>query len=306
MLAVETRGVSKVVGGRMLVERLDLSVPRGAVYALLGPNGAGKTTTMRMLLSLLRPDCGRILLLGRDLLASRTAALRGVGAFVETPALYEHLSGVDNLRLTARLLRQPSSEVDRVLDVVGMSGAASRRVGTYSLGMKQRLAIGRCLLGSPRLLLLDEPTNGLDPEGMADMRVLIRALPHSASTTVLMSSHLLAEVEQTASHVGVMRAGRLVLERSMSDLLRTTRLTVETSDPPGGAALLAGTGFEVLGTTTDAIRLSRPADAGRAYAETVIRRLVEGGFGVSAAYEEGRTLEDVYRSNDALEEVPGR
>lgn len=306
MLAVETRGVSKVVGGRTLVERLDLSVPRGAVYALLGPNGAGKTTTMRMLLSLLRPDCGRILLLGRDLLASRTAALRGVGAFVETPALYEHLSGVDNLRLTARLLRQPSSEVDRVLNVVGMSGAASRRVGTYSLGMKQRLAIGRCLLGSPRLLLLDEPTNGLDPEGMADMRVLIRALPHSASTTVLMSSHLLAEVEQTASHVGVMRAGRLVLERSMSDLLRTTRLTVETSDPPGGAALLAGTGLEVLGTTTNAIRLSRPADAGRTYAETVIRRLVEGGFGVSAAYEEGRTLEDVYRSNDALEEVPGR
>ena len=164
---------------------------------------------------LLRPDAGTIRIAGFDVIHQRMQAARKVGALLEAQGFYPHLSGRENLVLSRRLLGLPVVDVDRVLDVVGMTADASRRVGDYSLGMRQRLGLARALLGAPPVLILDEPTNGLDPEGIADMRRFLRALPDRANVTVLLSSHLLSEIEQTATHVGILNHGQLVLELSL-------------------------------------------------------------------------------------------
>lgn len=175
-LAVETSALGRRFGAQEAVCEVDLAVPEGAVYGFLGQNGAGKTTTIRMLLGLLKPSEGRARLFGRDVRNERIEAARLVGALVETPCHYDHLTGRENLAITARLLRAGRGEIDRVLDIVELAGAADRRVGGYSLGMRQRLGVARALLGRPRLLILEEPTNGLDPQGIRDMRQLIAAL----------------------------------------------------------------------------------------------------------------------------------
>nr|WP_206543602.1 ATP-binding cassette domain-containing protein [Sphingomonas sanguinis] len=198
-MAIETEHLTKRYAGRSVVDDVALRVPMGCVYGFLGPNGAGKTTTMRLLLGLLRADAGTIRLVGHDLVRRRRDALAQVGAFVESASLYDHLTGRANLDITRRLLGLPAGEIDRVLEIVEMRDAAPARTGTYSLGMKQRLALARAMLGSPRLLLLDEPTNGLDPDGIVAMRLLIRALPARIGGTVFVSSHLLTEVEQMGS-----------------------------------------------------------------------------------------------------------
>ena len=191
------------------MEDLILRVHRGEVYGFLGPNGAGKTTTLRMLLGLVRPTSGTVQVLGHE--PGREAALARLGALVETPGFYAHLSGGDNLRVLARYSGVESSRVRTVLEQVGLSSRARDGFAGYSLGMKQRLGVAAALLKDPELLILDEPTNGLDPEGVADMRDLIRSLGRG-ERTVLLSSHLLAEVEQVSDRVGVVREGRLVAE----------------------------------------------------------------------------------------------
>lgn len=297
MLAIETSGLSKRLGGRRVVDDVALRVPDRCVYGFLGPNGAGKTTVMRLLLGLLRPDAGTVRLLGHDLAGARRTALAQVGAFVESPGLYDHLSGRANLDLTRRLLGLDAREVDRVLEIVDLRGAADGRAGTYSLGMKQRLALARALLGSPRLLLLDEPTNGLDPDGIVAMRALIRSLPERIGGTVFMSSHLLSEVEQIATVAGVMRAGRLVLEDRVDALIGDGRhIRIELDDADRGAAVLRSAGWTVSTTDSGAVRIAcaagshAPTEAARAN-----RLLVEAGLAVSALVPEARTLEDVYQ-----------
>ena len=183
---------------------VSLFVPEACVYGFVGPNGAGKTTVMRLLLGLLQADAGTVRLFGHSVEKNRRAALTHVGAVIESPAHYSHLSGRDNLRLTCTLLGLPGTESDRVLELVDLATEGGQKVGTYSLGMKQRLAIARTLLGAPRLLLLDEPTNGLDPDGIISMRAFIRDLPDRIKGTVFISSHLLTEVQQVADYVGLM------------------------------------------------------------------------------------------------------
>lgn len=218
-LAIESIGLTKRYGVIAAVSNVALAVPAGAVYGFLGPNGAGKTTTIRMLLGLVRPDAGSVRIFGRDVRTERLAAARNLGALLEARATYDHLSGRENLDITRRLLRLPSGDVDRVLEIVAMREAGARRVGHYSLGMRQRLGLARALLGRPKVLLLDEPMNGLDPDGMGDMRRLIRDLPGAAGVTVFLSSHLLSEVAQIASHVGLMREGCLVAQDRLDRLL---------------------------------------------------------------------------------------
>ena len=297
MFAIETDGLAKRFGGRPVVDDLALRVPERCVYGFLGPNGAGKTTTMRLLLGLLKPDGGTIRLLGRDLARSRRAALARVGAFVESPSLYDHLSGRTNLDLTRRLLGLPIGEIDRVLEAVDLRAVADARAGAYSLGMKQRLALARALLGSPELLLLDEPTNGLDPDGIIAMRHLIRSLPDRIGGTVFMSSHLLAEVEQIATVAGLMRDGRLVLQGEVSALIgEGQELRIELDDAEHGAALLGASGFRVTAQDGAAMRVSCSAScAVREEAARANRLLVEAGFAVSTIVPEARTLEQVYR-----------
>ena len=217
-LAIRTQHLSRRFPGGHGVHDLDLNVPAGAIYGFLGPNGAGKTTTIRLLLDLLRPDAGVIELFGQALGRQNRQALALVGALVESPSLYGHLSGRENLEITRRLIDAPRARIDEALDRVDLRADADRRVRDYSLGMRQRLAIALALLGRPKLLILDEPGNGLDPAGILDLRHLLRTLSIEEGLAVFVSSHQLSEVEQIASHVGVLQAGRLRFEGRLEDL----------------------------------------------------------------------------------------
>jgi ABC-2 type transport system ATP-binding protein len=296
MFAIETQQLTKHFGRVAVVNRLDLRVPKGSVYGFLGPNGAGKTTTLRLLLGLLRPDRGTVRLLGHNLRSQRIQALSGVGAFVESASLYDHLSGHANLDITRRLLRLPAREIDRVLELVDLQRAGTKRVRDYSLGMKQRLALARALLGAPRLLLLDEPTNGLDPDGIMEMRTLIRELPDRIGGTVFVSSHLLSEVEQTAQHLCLLRAGSVVLQGAVTDLLGGRAEVDFTVDRAGAAIeLLIANGLRASVVNDSAIRIDF-SDDNRAAAAAANRLLVTHGFAVSAMEPRRRSLEDLYRA----------
>jgi ABC-2 type transport system ATP-binding protein len=217
---VVARGLVKRYGDLVAVDGVDLTVERGDVFGYLGPNGAGKTTSLRMLLGLIRPSDGRAELFGRDPLVQGAKALDGVAGFVEGPAFYPYLSARRNLELLADYDDGPRSRIDEVLELVELRGRARDRVGGYSHGMKQRLGIAASLLRAPRLLLLDEPTTGLDPAGMRDMRELVRRLA-GEGITILLSSHLLYEVEELCNRVAIVRRGRVVYEGSLADLKAT-------------------------------------------------------------------------------------
>ncbi|RZS37609.1 ABC-2 type transport system ATP-binding protein [Herbihabitans rhizosphaerae] len=221
---VKTTALTKRFGGTLAVDGVDLEVRAGEVYGFLGPNGAGKTTTLRMLLGLIRPTSGTVTLLG-EAQDKSNKGLRKVGALIEGPAFYPYLSGLDNLRVLAGHAGVDRARVDAVLDTVDLADRARDKYATYSLGMKQRLGLAAALLKKPELLILDEPTNGLDPAGMADMRVTIRKLA-ADGCTVLLSSHLLAEVEQICDRVGVIDHGRLITETAVADLRGEGRLRV--------------------------------------------------------------------------------
>ena len=216
--AVVTEGLTKTFGDLAAVTDLALRVPCRCVYGFLGLNGAGKTTTIRMLLGLVRPTAGEVHLLGLPMPARRREALARVGAVVEHPTVYPHLTGLENLEITRRLIGAPPSSIPQALEIVGMTAPARRLVREYSTGMRQRLGVAVALLGSPELLILDEPTNGLDPAGIEALRELIRALPGRMNATVLVSSHILAEVEQIADHVGILHEGRLLLQGPLAPL----------------------------------------------------------------------------------------
>ena len=217
---IETRGLTKAFGAIRAVDDLSLQVPRGGVFGLLGPNGSGKTTTMGMLLGLIRPTSGGIWLFEDPVEGVRPQALRRIGAIVEEPSFYPYLSGRNNLRYFQGICGDASSQdVDRLLELVGLSERANSKFNTYSMGMKQRLGIAYALLGDPEVLFFDEPTNGLDPAGMNEVRSLIRRLGSSGST-VLLSSHLLYEVEQVCDSVAILSRGRLVAQGNVHQILK--------------------------------------------------------------------------------------
>ncbi|MGW9631107.1 ABC transporter ATP-binding protein [Agromyces sp. NPDC055520] len=239
-LAIETHGLSKRFRSQLAVDGLDLAVPRGAVFGFLGPNGSGKTTTIRMLLGLVAATAGDARVLGTDMPRHVDAVLPRVGALVEGPAFSPYLSGEANLRrFDAADRRAPrgsrAARVADALDRVGLSHAARKKVHAYSLGMKQRLGLANALLMPRELLVLDEPTNGLDPQGTREVRALIRSLAGDG-TTVFVSSHLLAEVEQVCTHVGVMRAGRLVAQGTLDEFRGESDARVLVRTPDGAAA----------------------------------------------------------------------
>ncbi|HET8782717.1 MAG TPA: ABC transporter ATP-binding protein [Pyrinomonadaceae bacterium] len=215
---IETRGLTRRFGSRIAVDELNLSVPAAGVYGFLGPNGAGKTTAIRMLLGLIRSNAGEVRLFGVPVAGNRASLMQRVGALVESPSLYPHLTGRENLEVTRRLLGAPRNLIDLALDTVKLTKDADRRVREYSLGMRQRLGLALALLNKPELLILDEPTNGLDPAGIHEMRDLIRRLPDEFGVTVFLSSHLLSEVEQIASHIGIIHEGKLLFQGPLTEL----------------------------------------------------------------------------------------
>ena len=235
-LVIETQGLGKRFGDAIVaVDRLDLRVRRGEVYGFLGPNGAGKSTTLRMLLGLVRPTSGSAAVLGEP--PGAAAGLARIGAMIEAPAFYPYLSGRDNLRVLAGHAGVAPARVESVLAEVGLTSRAGDRTATYSMGMKQRLGVAAALLKDPELLILDEPTNGLDPAGMAEMRAFISALAQGGRT-VLLSSHLMGEIEQVSDRVGVIREGRLIAEGTVEDLRGRARLRVRAEPLADAARLL--------------------------------------------------------------------
>ncbi|HET9014662.1 MAG TPA: ABC transporter ATP-binding protein [Thermomicrobiaceae bacterium] len=243
-LVIETHDLTKRFGTTVAVDHLSLEVPRGGVFGLLGPNGSGKTTTIGMLLGLVVPTAGTIRLFDNTTPGVNQADLRRVGAIVESPAFYPYLSGHANLRYFAGIGRNGGQdEIGRLIDLVGLTEAADRRFQTYSLGMKQRLGIAYALLGDPELVYLDEPTNGLDPAGVAEVRELIRRLG-SAGRTVILSSHLLNEVQQVADRVAILSKGHLIAQGTVAELLRSREsLRLHTTDDAHAATVTAALPF---------------------------------------------------------------
>ena len=289
--AIRTSALTKSYGPGTGVFDLGLRVRRGEVYGFLGPNGAGKTTTMRMLAGLVRPTSGTVTVLGRR--PGTRDALSGVGALIETPALYPHLSGRDNLRLLARYAGVAPARVAEVLDEVSMTAKADGAFRSYSLGMRQRIGVAAALLKDPELLILDEPTNGLDPAGRADMRDLIVGLRRD-HRTVLLSSHLLAEVEQVCDRVGVIRQGRLIAEGTVAELRGRAgegSLSI-TADPPERAAALVRQLPDVRSVDIIEGVLQVAVDPARAGA--VNRLLVENGIDVTELRQRSVSLEDTF------------
>lgn len=297
MVAIETEDLVRRFKGRSVVDRVSMTVPEQAVYGFLGRNGAGKTTTMKLLLGLLRPTAGAARICGIDVARNRIAAARQVGALLEAHGFYAHLTGRENLDLTRRLLGAPQTEIDRVLEVVEMTQDGRRRVADYSLGMRQRLGIARAMLGAPPVLMLDEPTNGLDPDGIADMRRFLRALPDRTGATVLLSSHLLGEIEQTATHVGVIHEGRLVLEGELARLKSelSPEIGLKVDDPVRARSVLKARDLTVADGAEGLTLRLRPGDDHEAMSAVLNRDLVEAGVSVFAIGARTPSLESLYR-----------
>ncbi len=304
-LVVQTHGLTKRYGKRDVVDRLDLNVARGEIYGFLGLNGAGKTTTIRMLMGLIHPTGGTARLFGRQVPRERMQVMRRVGSLVESPSFYAHLTGRENLRVLATLLGVPESRIDEVLAIVRLSDAADRKAGEYSLGMKQRLGIASALIGSPELVVLDEPTNGLDPAGIHEIRDLIRSMPREHGITVLVSSHLLAEIDQMATSVGVIHGGRLVFEGPITELRGRSRghvrlavdapeRALEIADAAGLRLALDPTTAEECAVVHDGPCALRFDSLERTDAALLVRELVNSGVSVYRVEEQARTLEEIF------------
>ncbi|WP_433945005.1 ABC transporter ATP-binding protein [Paenibacillus sp. SN-8-1] len=289
---IKTSGLTKSYRGRAAVDGLNLEIKKGEIYGFLGPNGAGKTTTIRMLLGLIRPTKGTVEILGKDLRRDKINILRRVGSLVEYPSYYGHLTAVENLEAIRRILNVPKSRIDEVLDIVSLTKEAKRAVKGYSLGMKQRLGIASALLGSPELLILDEPTNGLDPSGIHEIRELIKRMPQEHGITVLVSSHLLGEVEQMAGTVGIIREGRMVFQDTISNLRQKAAggINISLSEPESALWLAKDNGL--AGTMQD----------GRLYFNGIndkqvaglVKHLVENGHLIYRVEEKNKSLEDIF------------
>lgn len=237
--AIETVGLNFNFGNQTIVRDLSLQVPKGSIYGFLGPNGAGKTTTIKLLLNLLRSPADQVFIFGKEINLNRIACLKKMGALVEQPAIYGHLTGKENLINRCMLLGIPRIKANEMLELVGLTEAANKKSAKYSLGMKQRLGIALALVSDPELLLLDEPTNGLDPNGIIEIRNLMIELSTKHHKTILVSSHLLAEIERTATHVGIINKGRLLFQGTISELhlLSKPMLEIEVNQSNQAALL---------------------------------------------------------------------
>ena len=290
---VQTRGLCKQYGKVLRVNHLDLQVPEGAIYGFLGPNGAGKSTTLKMILGLVRPTAGSISVFGKEVNGhNRLDMLKQVGSLIESPSYYGHLTGEENLKVVQTLRGVPEKDVYEVLEIVRLEGQRSKKVAHYSLGMKQRLGLAAALLGFPRLLILDEPTNGLDPAGIQEMRELICSLPARFGMTVLVSSHLLSEIDQMADHVGIIREGELVFQDTLETLHRHSRhnLALRTGDNEGALKLLHQNRVPCA-QEEDYILLPRLDDPDAA---KLIRYLIGHGVDVLRLEERQKSLEDIF------------
>lgn len=289
---IETSALTKLYGPKAAVDQIDLRVESGEIYGFLGLNGAGKTTTIRMLMGLIRPSAGHIRLFGNSVPENRLSVMRRVGSLVESPGYYAHLTGWENLRVLAVLIGVADSRIAEVLEIVRLTPEAKKRVRDYSLGMKQRLGIAAALLGSPELLVLDEPTNGLDPAGIHEIRGLIRSMPREHGITVLVSSHLLSEIDQMASSVGVIQQGRMIFQGPIEDLRARSQadVAIAVDRPAEALAMLNGQHRNVR--LEEGRLVLDSTDHGEA--ARLVRALVSADVAVYRVEERQRTLEQIF------------
>ncbi|SMG33852.1 ABC-2 type transport system ATP-binding protein [Paenibacillus aquistagni] len=289
---IQTKNLTKTYKKQAAVKNVNLEIQKGDIYGFLGPNGAGKTTTIRMLLGLIQPTRGSIELFGKELKKNKMDILRRTGSLVEYPSYYGHLSAVENLEAIRRITGGPVARIAEVLDIVQLTKDAKRAVKGYSLGMKQRLGIAAALLNNPELLILDEPTNGLDPSGIQEIRELIKNMPRQFGITVLVSSHLLSEVEQMAEKVGIIREGELVFQGRMEELVSKAssgfRLAVSEPEEAMGRVLDMGLDGRIKGQL---LELGPLTDAQIA---KLVRHLVEQQHDIYRVEEKRKSLEDIF------------
>lgn len=293
---IKTNSLTKQYHNKNVVSNLDLRVPKGSIYGFLGPNGAGKSTTMKMILGLVKPTSGSVSVLGKTVnQQNRIELLKNTGSLIEAPAYYGHLSGRENLELIASLKQVSPKQITEVLHIVRLESQQDKKVSHYSLGMKQRLGLAAALLGYPKLLLLDEPTNGLDPAGIQEMRELICSLPQKYGITVLISSHLLAEIDQMATYVGIIDKGSLLFQDELSVLHEHShaRMKLTTTDNTAAFMLLKRAALPVLTEHDRTLYLDskEPEDVLRAG-----KLLYQSDIGILRLEEEQKSLEDIFLS----------
>ncbi|OXS72838.1 bacitracin ABC transporter ATP-binding protein [Lysinibacillus sp. KCTC 33748] len=289
---VQTENLSKSFGKEQAVSNINLKIRKGEIYGFLGPNGAGKTTTIRMLLGLMKPSSGTVKMFQKDLTRERINILSKVGSLVENPSYYPHLTAYENLEALRKILGVPKSRIDEVLEIVRLKDAADKKVKGFSLGMKQRLGIAASLLHNPELLILDEPTNGLDPSGIIEIRNLIKRLPSEYGMTIIISSHLLSEIDQMATQVGIVTKGKMIFQDSIEAMRRFAqpKVVIKVSDSEKGWRSLVANGIKAE-HKDDLILFDECSDEKVAH---IVQILVQEGISVYRVEEEKRSLEDIF------------
>ena len=290
---IETQGLIRRFGQLTAVDKVDLQVPKASVYGFLGPNGAGKTTTIRMLLGLIRPHAGMVTVFGKSIREARLEILGRLGAMVEQPAFYPHLTGRENLEIIRRLRGLQKPSITEALAIVKLEDAANRLTKHYSTGMKQRLGLAIALLGQPELLILDEPTNGLDPAGIHEMRDLIVRLPEEFGITVFLSSHLLSEVEQVATQIGIIRKGALIFQGNPEALQAQLNesVVVSVDQPDKAKDVLAQAGWTVQRNGSQKLYVEAN---GQSDAAMINSQLMGANVNVFQVQLERPSLEDIF------------
>ena len=284
------RDLTKVIGKRTIVDGVSFSVDAGEVFGFLGPNGAGKTTTIRMLVGLIKPTRGSVSICGFDVRRQFEQAMLNIGCIVENPDLYRFMTGRENLEHFARMLRVPLAEIERVAELVALEHRLDQRVGTYSLGMRQRLGIAQAMLGNPRLLILDEPANGLDPAGIREIRELLRHLARDRQMAVFVSSHLLGEVEQMCDRVAIIHKGQLLREGSVADLISSRReMEFRVGDVERAAEIVRSKGL-TFRADTDRLWISMDESE----APPLVAALTANGIAVYHAQRRVESLEEMF------------
>jgi ABC-2 type transport system ATP-binding protein len=282
--------LTKTIGHKTIVDSVSFELQQGEIFGFLGPNGAGKTTTIRMLVGLIRPTAGSVRICGYDIQHNFEDAMRCVGCIVENPDLYRFMTGRENLEHFARMLRVPGSEIDRVAEAVSLAHRLEQRVGTYSLGMRQRLGIAQALLGNPKLLILDEPANGLDPAGIREIRELLRRLAGEQQMSIFISSHLLAEIELTCDRVAIIHKGRILREGTVRDLISSRRdMELRVDDVPRASAIARERNL-TFRTDGDRIWLAMEEDD----APPLLSALAEAGVKIFHAQRRAQSLEEMF------------
>ena len=290
-MIVATDNLSKEYDGVYRVQELDIRIKEGDIYGFLGPNGAGKSTTMKMLLGLVKPTSGTIEIMGKPFNEkNRRDILSSVGSLIESPSYYGHLTGRENMEIIRRLLDLPKKNIEEAVHIVRMENQMEKKVKIYSLGMKQRLGIAMALARFPKLLILDEPTNGLDPAGIEEMRELIKMLPKQYGMTVMISSHILSEIDQMATVVGIINQGCLIFQEKMSvlDMQREPQIILRTSDNNHAFQLLKKANPQ---RTTDGLQIGALTDE---QTGAVVQCLCSNGISVYRVEEHRESLEDIF------------